>query len=101
MFAALEAAMADGATWAREPTMLSEILKTDDVLVASCGQPGCGAQSVVSAGRNIPSQLRHASIARLEGLLRCTCGARQGALSVRPYWGPRPAMKGCVFLFVV
>jgi hypothetical protein len=93
--------MADGTTWAREPTTLSQILKTDDVLVASCEQPGCGAQSVVSAGHGIPSQLRHASIARLEQHLRCACGARRGALSVRPYWGPRPATKGCVFLFVV
>jgi hypothetical protein len=96
----LEADMADGATWVAEPAMVADILKSDDVLVARCEQSGCGAEAVVSVGGGLSSMLRRASIRRLEEHLRCACGARRGRLSVRPYWGPRPAMTGRIFLFL-
>jgi hypothetical protein len=92
--------MADGSTAIRGPTMLADILKAQDILIARCEQRGCGAEAVVSSGGGLSSTLRRASISRLEGHLRCACGARRGTLSVRPYWGPRPAMTGCIFLFL-
>ncbi len=92
--------MADGATWVCEPATLGKRLGPDDVLVARCRQDGCGAEAVINAGGGLSAMLRRASISRLEGSLRCACGARRGALSVRPYWGPRPVMTGCIFLFL-
>lgn len=81
------------------PAVLADLVGPDQVLVAHCTAPGCGASSVIELGAWRQSQVRLASVARLEDELRCECGARRGALSARAYWGPRPATHGRLYLF--
>ena len=89
--------MADGSARISQPTVIRDLLGSNGVLVASCLDPACGAQAVVASAA---AGLRQSSIARLEDELRCVCGARRGRLSSRPFWGPRPALSGGIYLFV-
>ena len=92
--------MADGATQIPSLSVLAELLHADEILIASCRQRGCDSQAVIPLGDRQSTLLRRASIDRLEDNLRCVCGARSGSLGVRPFWGPRPAMTGGIYLFV-
>jgi hypothetical protein len=91
--------MTSGAISRPQSIVLADLLGADEVLVARCVAPECGATAELDLGPWRLSQLRFASVARLEGELRCGCGARQGALSARAYWGPRPVQQGRLYLF--
>jgi hypothetical protein len=91
--------MTSGAASRRQRVVLADLIGADQVLIARCVAPGCGAAAELELGAWRLSQLRFASVERLEGELRCGCGARQGALSARAYWGPRPALQGHLYLF--
>jgi hypothetical protein len=91
--------MAGGSAQSERPFAVREIARGDQVLVASCLDPACGAQAII--GEASAPVLRNASIDRLEEALRCVCGARRGRLTARPFWGPRPAMTGGIYLFVI
>ena len=80
---------------AHEPRTLADLLAVPGVLVARCG---CGA--VTPLDRVVAADLRQASLSRLEGDLRCTCGARRGAIAVWPRGLPTPASRDRLFLFV-
>ena len=90
--------MPDGAAQFHPPFVVRDLVRGDQVLVAACLDPACGAEAVVGEAR--ASALRNASIDRLEDELRCACGARRGRLFSRPFWGPRPAAKAGIYLFV-
>jgi hypothetical protein len=94
-----ETPMTGGPRSGRSPAVLADLVGPDQVLLAHCVAPGCGAAAVIELGAWRQSQIRLASVARLEDELRCACGARRGALSARAYWGPRPATHGRLFLF--
>jgi hypothetical protein len=81
------------------PTVLVDLVGPDEVLMASCVAPGCGATTVIDLGGWRQSQIRFSSVSRLEDELRCACGARRGVLSAGAYWGPRPATHGRLSLF--
>jgi hypothetical protein len=91
--------MSRGPRPAPPPAVLADLVGPDQVLLASCLAPGCGAASVIDLGPWRQSQVRFAAVARLEDEVRCSCGARRGALSARAYWGPRPATQGRLYLF--
>jgi len=91
--------MTAGAASRSHPAILADLLGADQVLVARCVAPGCGAAAELDLGSWRLSQLRFVSVARLEDELRCGCGARRGALSARAYWGPRPVQQGRLYLF--
>jgi hypothetical protein len=91
--------MSRGPQPAPPPAVLADLVGPDQVLVASCIAPGCGAAAVIELGAWRKSQVRFAAVARLEEELRCACGARRGVLSARAYWGPRPATHGQLYLF--
>jgi hypothetical protein len=91
--------MLAGATSRPRPGVLADLVGPDQVLVARCVAPGCGAATDLDLGAWRLSQLRFAAVDRLEDELRCSCGARRGALSAQAYWGPRPALEGHLYLF--
>lgn len=93
--------MADGTNWVLAQAADAQAPRGRDIVVATCRNRDCRAEAVIDDGSRPPSLLRSFSGERLEGCLRCVCGARSGAISTRPFWGPRPAMAGGIFLFVV
>ena len=94
--------MADGTNWLCSGEGISQAggKEEDHILVATCGNPNCRARAVIDPGPR-PSLLRKSSANRLEGSLRCICGMRSGVITTQPFWGPRPAMTGGFYLFVV
>jgi hypothetical protein len=80
---------------AQQPRVLGDLLVGSGVVVARCR---CGAVTplpLVAAS----ADLRQAALGRLEQDLRCTCGARSGAIELWPQGLPTPASRDRLFLF--
>jgi len=63
---------------------LEDILAGPGRLMARCSSARCGSTGPVTIAAAPYGTLRKASLARLSSALRCTCGARGGALSPWP-----------------
>ena len=92
---------ADGTNWLCAEGGRPRVSGEDQILVATCGNPNCRAEAIIDPGPRPSPRLMSAAPHRLEEALRCVCGARCGTITPRPFWGPRPAMAGGVYLFVV
>lgn len=78
------------------PHVLGDLLAAPGVLVARCR---CGAVTPLPALTASGDGLRQAALGRLEQALRCTCGARSGALELWPQDVPTPGSRDRMFLF--
>lgn len=69
-------------------------------MVARCSIRACAAVTTLDISPDLYAALRHASLDRLEDQLRCTCGARRGALEAWTAQRPIRAERERLFLFV-
>ena len=67
-----------------QPHLLCQILPAPGTLVARCISRACGAVTPLPVTPGLHRQIRFSSLARLQDNLRCTCGARSGALEPWP-----------------
>ena len=72
------------AALAVSPQVVRDILAEPGAVIARCRAPACGAVTALTIGPGLYGMLRRASLSRLEGCLRCTCGGRGGALEAWP-----------------
>jgi hypothetical protein len=79
---------------------LRDILPSPGMLIARCTSRACGAVTPLDVSPELHRQIRWSSLGRLEASLRCTCGARAGALEP---WPANLAVLPCkdrLYLFV-
>ena len=76
--------MEHGRTQSAPVQILGRLLPAPGTLVARCLSPGCGAVTRLRVSSDLHRHIRFASVERLEESLRCTCGARSGALEPWP-----------------
>ena len=80
--------------------VLADILPRPGMVMARCVGEACGAVTALEFSEGLHRRLRLSSLARLEGALRCSCGARRGTLEPWPADLAAAPGAGRVFLFV-
>jgi hypothetical protein len=93
--------MEHGPAHTPQPHLLGDILPAPGTLVARCLSQPCGAVTRLQISPNLHRRLRLSSLSRLQANLRCTCGARSGALEPWPASVALLPCKDRLYLFLI